>query len=147
MRRILIEINDIKLTATILNSKAADAIYNALPFKGKVQRWGEAILFDTPVKMDVESKATKNIEIGDIAYSAMDSSFCIFFGKTPFSTSKKPKAHNLVNVFGKVDGNLELLKRISSQSQIQIKRIYNQKTDKSTNNSKGRVIPLWQETA
>ena len=145
MRKILIRINDIELTATISNNKTANSIYNALPFKGIAQRWGDQILFEIPVKIREDNDATKNVEVGDMAYCTMDSTFCIFFGRTPLSRGKKPKAFSLVNIFGKIEGNLELLKGINSGSLVQVKRLNDQISDKVTFPSKGNIIPLHRE--
>lgn len=147
MLRIIIEINDIELTATISNNKTGLAIYNALPFNGIAQRWGDQILFDIPVKIDVDNNATRNVEVGDIAYCTMGSIFCIFFGRTPFSTGKKPKAFNLVNIFGKIEGNVELLKGVNSQSKVHVKRLNDQKTDKVSFSSKSKILPLHRASA
>ena len=147
MLRVIIGINDIELTATLSNSKTGLAIYNALPFTGIAQRWGDHILFDIPVKIDVDNNATKNVEIGDLAYCTMGSTFCIFFGRTPFSRGKKPKAFNLVNIFGKIEGNLESLKGVNSQSKVHVKRLNDQKSDNFIFPAKGKIIPLHQVIA
>lgn len=147
MRRVFFEINDIRFTATISNSKTANAVYDSLPCTGTVQRWGDEIMFSIPVKLNEDANATANVEIGDLAYSTTDSSLCIFFGKTPFSSGKKPKAHNLVNVFGKIEGSTDLLKGIKSQSPVKVNKFEIPKTEKSSTASKGQVIPIWRETA
>lgn len=147
MRKISIEINDIKLAATISNTKTAMAIYDSLPIKGTLQRWGDEIMVEFPVQINEDGNTTRKVEIGDIAYSANDASLCLFFGRTPLSTGKKPVAQNLVNVIGKIEGNPDILKTINSQSQVQIKKWSQQKSDSSRVVTKGRVIPLWRDTA
>lgn len=147
MRRILIEINSIKLIATLSDTKTAQIIYNALPFQGMVQRWGDQILFELPIILNKEINAKKNVEVGDIAYWTIGSSLCIFFGRTPFSTGNRPRAFSPVNVFGKIEGNLELLKSVQSQSKIQVKKLCQQKPNKSSKETKGRVISIWRDSA
>ncbi len=129
MRRILITIDDIEFTASISNTETADKIYNALPFKSIVQRLGGEIFFEMPVKIADERVATKNVEVGDLACWSFGSTFCIFSGKTPFSRGKKPRADSFVNIFGKVEGELELLKEVKSQSQVLVRKLIDQKSD------------------
>ena len=129
MRKILIIIDDIELTATISDNKTADEIYNALPFKAIAQRWGDEIFFDIPVKIEEELEVTRKVEVGDIACWSFNSTFCIFFGKTPVSRGKKPRAFSYVNVFGKIEGGVELLKDVKSQSPVLVKKSIEQKSE------------------
>ncbi len=123
MQRLLITINDIELEAILFDTPTAEAIYNALPIKGHAQKWGDEIYFGIPVKMDEEADAKEEVEVGDLAFWPVGSAFCIFFGKTPVSTDNKPRAYSPVNVFGKIAGNLDALKKIRSQSLIQVAKL------------------------
>ena len=44
-------------------------------------------------------------------------------GRTPVSTSDKPRAASNVNVFGKIIGDTEILKQIRSGDQIIVEKI------------------------
>ena len=123
MRRILIAINEIELKATLLNTPTADAIYNALPFQGIAQKWGEEIYFEIPVKMKQEPDAIEEVKVGDLAFWPVGSAFCIFFGRTPVSIGNKPRAYSPVNVFGRIEGNPDALKEVRSQILVNIKKI------------------------
>ena len=123
MRRILIAINEIELKATLLDTPTADAIYNALPFQGIAQKWGEEIYFEIPIKMKQEPEAREEVKVGDLAFWPVGSAFCIFFGRTPVSISNKPRAYSPVNVFGRIEGNPDALKEVRSQILVNIKKI------------------------
>ena len=123
MRRILIVINEIELKATLLNTPTADAIYNALPFQGIAQKWGEEIYFEIPVKMKQEPDAIEEVKVGDLAFWPVGSAFCIFFGRTPVSIGNKPRAYSPVNVFGRIEGNSDALKEVKMQILANVKKI------------------------
>ena len=123
MRRLSITINDIELKAILFDTPTAEAIYNVLPINGYAQKWGDEIYFSIPVKMDEEADAREEVEVGDLAFWPVGSAFCIFFGKTPVSRDNKPRAYSPVNVFGKIEGNLDVLKNVNSQSLVQVEKL------------------------
>ncbi len=123
MRRISIVIDNMELTATLLDTPTADAIYNALPLEGLTKIWGDEIYFEIPVEVNQEPDAKEEVEVGDIAYWPIGLAFCIFFGKTPVSTGNKPRAYSPVNVFGKIEGSPDALKAVRSQSLVQVTKI------------------------
>jgi len=123
MHRILITINEIELVATLLDTLTAETIYNALPFEGQAQIWGDELYFSIPVGIDQEQDAREEVEIGDLAFWPIGSAFCIFFGRTPVSTSDKPRAYSPVNVFGKLEGNPKALKRVTPGSLVRVSKV------------------------
>ena len=123
MKKLLITINDIDLEANLLDTPTAEAIYKVLPFEGYVQKWGDEIYFGIPVNMHEETTAKVEVEVGDLAFWPVGSAFCIFFGKTPVSSDNRPRAYSPVNIFGKIEGNFDALKKVKSQSLIQVKRL------------------------
>ncbi|MDB4584500.1 cyclophilin-like fold protein [Draconibacterium sp.] len=123
MKQISITINEIVLKATLLDTPTADAIYNALPIDGQAQIWGDEIYFGIPVSMKEEAEAREEVEVGDLAFWPIGSAFCIFYGRTPVSNSEKPRAYSPVNVFGKIEGSVEVLKKVAPQSLVQVRKI------------------------
>mgnify|MGYP000179790013 CR=1 FL=1 len=82
---------NIKTTATLNNSPTSKSIYQDLPIKGSINLWGDEIYFDIPISQDLEQNNKKQeMEFGDLAYWPPGKAFCIFYGKTPSSTSDKP---------------------------------------------------------
>jgi hypothetical protein len=101
------------------NPKTAEKVIKSLPIEGKANLWGEEIYFKIPVKVE-EENSQQEVEIGDIAYWPPGNALCIFFGKTPVSTSEKPKAFSPVNVIGKILENIEILKKVKDEEKIKI---------------------------
>jgi len=99
----------------------AEKIIAELPLKGRATRWGMEIYFETPVQVG-EENSQQDVEVGDIAYWPPGNAFCIFFGETPVSTNKKPRAYSPVNVIGHVD-NVEVFKKVGDGDDIRVERI------------------------
>jgi hypothetical protein len=111
------EINESK------NPKTARAIIQSLPIESRANRWGNEIYFEIPVKIGREN-SQQEVEIGDLAYWVEGSCFCIFFGKTPFSSNNKPRAYSPVNVFGKIttENFVQILKEVKDGEKIRVEK-------------------------
>ncbi|MFX0125432.1 MAG: cyclophilin-like fold protein [Candidatus Hodarchaeota archaeon] len=98
-------------------------IFNLLPIESEVRTWGEEIYFSIPLSMP-EENAKSIVTLGDVAYWPEGKCFCVFFGKTPLTTSlDEIKPASPVNVFGKVLGDLENLKIINSGVKVLLEKI------------------------
>ena len=104
------------------NPKTAQAVTDALPFEGIANVWGEEIYFEIPVNSD-EENGQQDMEVGDIAYWPAGKAMCIFFGPTPVSESEKPKAYSPVNLFARVMGDAQVLKKVNDGEVIRVTRI------------------------
>ncbi len=122
MKKILIKADKLDIFAELNDSPTAQAIYDALPFSGSVNRWGDEIYFTIPVHVEQEADAKQEVEIGDLGFWPMGDAFCIFFGRTPVSRNEKPRAYSPVNIFGKIVGDTSLLKKISSGTEIYVRK-------------------------
>lgn len=122
MQTLLIIINEMQFEASLIKSPTAERIYNALPFEGRANTWGDEIYFSIPVNAELEPDAREEVEVGELAFWPPGSAFCIFFGRTPASFGEKPVAASPVNVFGNITGNLEALKKVRSGSLVQVKK-------------------------
>ena len=49
MKKIIITADKLDITAELNDSPTAQTIYNALPFSGSVNRWGDEIYFTIPL--------------------------------------------------------------------------------------------------
>lgn len=107
MEYIIIENDEIgQVKAKLLkdkNPKTCEAIWEALPLDLSLSRWGEELYGSIPVEIDSENSQVE-CDVGDVGYWMSGNGFCIFFGKTPASTSDKPKAASPVNIFAKIEG-------------------------------------------
>jgi len=123
MSKIRIIFPNLELKAELNQSKTARLIYNALPIESYVQRWGEEIYFEIPVKAELEKDARAEVEPGELGYWCAGSSFCIFFGPTPASKNDKPKAYEPVNIIGRLlDVPRQELKKIKSKTKVRIEK-------------------------
>jgi hypothetical protein len=122
MKKIVISVNKMDITADLNDSHTAQSIYEAIPFTGSVNRWGDEIYFTIPVHLEQEPDAKQDVEIGDLGFWPMGDAFCIFFGRTPISNSDKPRAYNPVNIFGHVTGDATALKNIKSGTEILVRK-------------------------
>ncbi len=112
----------ITITAQLADTPTADAIWNALPITGEVNTWGDEIYFSIPVTMELEEGAAEVVDCGSLGYWPSGSAFCIFFGPTPVSRPGEIRPASAVNVFGRVVGDISLLKRIRPGSRIVVAR-------------------------
>ncbi len=108
-KKIKITCGSVILAAELNDTATARAVADALPITGSVNRWGEEVYFDIPVKMKLEPGARADVEIGEIGYWPTGSAFCVFFGPTPMSKSDQPRAASPVNIIGNVTGDAKKL--------------------------------------
>lgn len=123
MKRIKIIAGEIEVLANLHETKTASAIWDALPFRGKVNRWGDEIYFEIPLKLPKEKEARDSVRLGELGYWSVGYAFCIFFGMTPVSKENEIKAASPVNIFGRVEGSPEILKEVPEGSEIRVEKI------------------------
>ena len=111
MRRLEIHAGDVQVSGELHDTRTADAIWEALPLSAEVNTWGDEIYFNIPVQMAGED-ARSVVALGDLGYWPPGSAFCIFFGPTPVSRGKEIHPASPVNVFGRIVGDLQALKRV-----------------------------------
>ena len=117
---ITISADGISIDAELGTSATATKIFEALPFEGIVNTWGQEIYFTIPVTLQQEPDARAEVDIGEIAFWPMGKAFCIFFGPTPVSRDEKPRAYSPVNVFGKVLGDAGQFKSVPGGAKIRV---------------------------
>jgi len=113
-----------KVVAELLkakNKKTSEALWNALPIEGTANRWGEEIYFEIPVTVGLE-EAQQTVDVGDIAYWPPGKAFCIFFGPTPASKGKEPRAASAVNVFAKIVGDPLVFRKVKDGDKVRIEK-------------------------
>jgi hypothetical protein len=120
IRPILIVAGDVELRAELNDSDAAQAIYDSLPIVASGNRWGEEIYFEIPVDQPLSENATVEVAVGDLGYWPPGKAFCIFFGRTPVSTSDQPRAASPVNSIGRVLGDATDLSAVLDGATVRI---------------------------
>jgi hypothetical protein len=99
----------------------AKRIWEALPIEARANTWGDEIYFGIPVDADPENPR-EVVELGDLAYWPPGNAFCIFFGRTPASRGDEIRPASAVNVFGKVEGDPKIFKKVRSGDRVSIER-------------------------
>ena len=88
-----------ELILTLRNAKTPHLIYNALPIKFKVQKWGKEIYFDTPLNIELEKNARSIVEYGEIAFWTAGSAIAIGYGRTPISQENEIRLISPANIW------------------------------------------------
>jgi hypothetical protein len=123
MKKITIIMEETKLSATLNDSMTAEKIYEALPLEGIANTWGDEIYFNIPVSLEQGPDARAEVEVGELGYWPVGSAFCIFFGPTPVSKDEKPRAASPVNIFGKVEGDVKVLKKVPGGALVKVDKV------------------------
>lgn len=122
MHRIRISSGDVSATAVLNDSQTASAVWDALPIEARALTWGDEIYFGIPVHLE-EEDAREVVDLGDLGYWPPGRGFCIFFGPTPASRGNEIRPASPVNVFGKIEGDAALFKRVPSGATIVIEKV------------------------
>jgi hypothetical protein len=121
-RTVKITCGKIYLTAELDDSPTAQAIWKALPLRGRANRWGDEIYFTIPLELPAEKGARQDMEMGELGYWPQGPAFCIFFGPTPVSAGDKPRAYSPVNPFGRVLGDATALRAVADGEPVVVER-------------------------
>jgi hypothetical protein len=110
------------LTAALgdASPRTREALLRALPVEGKANLWGDEIYFRIPVSAPSEPGARDLMQAGEVAFWPPGSAFCVFWGPTPASRGGEIRAASPVNVLGRIEGDLEPLKRIRQGDAVKI---------------------------
>ena len=117
-RRIKISSGEVEVFARLYDSVTADKIWDSLPFKEAGHVWGDEIYFTIPVNTHIEKEALEVVAKGDLGYWPTGAAFCIFFGSTPISREGEIRAASAVNVFGKIEGDTSVLKKVLPGNEV-----------------------------
>jgi hypothetical protein len=120
-RKIKISVGKLELEAWLNDTKTAAKVFEALPITSTINTWGDEIYFTIPVEAGSEN-AQELVSLGDIAYWPPGKALCVFFGKTPISKNDEIRPASAVNIIGKVEGDLKLLKKVKDGEEIIIRR-------------------------
>jgi len=119
-RRIRITAGKVEAEAELNDTRTAQAIWEALPIKGRVNLWGDEIYFSITLKLKLEA-GQRLVSVGDLGYWPDGNAFCIFFGPTPVSQGDEIRPASPVTVFGKVIGDAAVFKNVAAGTEITIK--------------------------
>ena len=118
--KIRITVGAIEAEAGLNNTETAEAIWQALPIKGRVNLWGDEVYFSIPLSLQLEA-GQEVVSVGDLGYWPDGNAFCIFFGPTPASQRDEIRPASPVTVFGRVIGDATIFKKVPARTKITIK--------------------------
>jgi hypothetical protein len=119
-RHITIRFGDGSVEATLDDSRTAQAIWDALPLRGRGSRWGQEIYFSIPLRLE-EEDPKEVVDRGALAYWPQGPAFCIFWGPTPASRGDECRPYSPVNVFGRLTGDYGMLDGLKDLA-VQVER-------------------------
>lgn len=112
-RAIAIKIGKIELRGEFFDTAAGVAMSEALPIECQWSRWGDEYYGSTkPAFGEYAGPTTDLMEIGDLGYYGPNGWFCIFFGPTPASRAKEPRAAVPLLKVGRVKGDWAAVKAL-----------------------------------
>jgi hypothetical protein len=119
---IIIKIGKIELKGEFNDTPAGKAMADAMPIECRWSRWGEEYYGTTqPGFGSYPGPSTDLMEVGDLAYHAQSGWFCLFFGPTPASQGKEPRAAVPVQKVGKVQGDWAAVKALKESVKATVK--------------------------
>ena len=116
---ITISTGPVEATLSEENPETVKAFIEGLPITGRANLWGDEIYFSIPVDAPPENGKSV-VELGDIAYWPPGNAFCIFFGPTPMSRGDEIRPASEVNVFGRIDGDPKVFKKVRNGEEVKI---------------------------
>ncbi len=119
-KKIHIRAGAIEAEAELNDTGTAQAIWETLPIKGRVNLWGDEIYFSIPLSLELEA-GQELVNMGELGYWPEGNAFCIFFGPTPVSQGDEIRPASQVTVFGKVIGDTTVFKKVAGGTKITIR--------------------------
>jgi hypothetical protein len=122
MRKIRITAVKVSATAVLKENTTADAIWKGLPMEVPGNTWGDEIYFGIPVHTAQAEDASDVVAMGDIA-TGRGHAFCIFFRPPLPARGNEIRAASAVNVFGKVEGDPKIFKRVKQGEKVRLEAV------------------------
>jgi len=123
MREIIIEAGNIKIRASLLDTKTAKSIWDALPITATVKTWGEEIYFDIPVSCVSEPDARDVVQAGELAYWPDGRAIAIGFGPTPISKDGEIRLVSPVNIWAQTNDDVSQLLTVKAGDPVSVSKI------------------------
>ena len=104
MTGLRVHVGDEVLTASWADGapETRAALEAVLPLSGDAHRWGDELYVDVPVAVGPEDASTE-VPVGAVAYWPAGPALCLFWGPTPASSGREPRAASPVTVVGHLD--------------------------------------------
>lgn len=120
MRRVEIRSGEVSLTAELLDTPTAEAIWQALPIASEALIWGQEVYFDTPLRLEAEPDARALVEAGELAFWLAGGAIAVCYGPTPISGPGEIRLASAANVWGRLTGDPGALAGIADGDPIEV---------------------------
>jgi hypothetical protein len=120
--RITIEIGKLTLKAELNDSASAKTLLDALPRQVGLSRWGDEYYGNCGIKVQEAADAREDMKVGELALWPPGNALCIFFGPTPASSGREPRAASPVNPIGRLLDDAAPLKGLGPSIRAKVSR-------------------------
>ncbi|MEW6162146.1 MAG: cyclophilin-like fold protein [Nitrospirota bacterium] len=115
-----IRVGELELSAELNDSPSSKELMSLLPLEFSMSRWGGEYYGDCGIEVELSHDARDVMEVGELAVWPTGKALCIFFGPTPVSKGKEPRAVSPVNPVGRLIDTPEALKKLGSSIHVRI---------------------------
>ena len=123
MRKVILKCKETKLVLDLRETLTADIIYNSLPLKSKIQKWGEEIYFETGLSIELEKNAKSVVKIGEIAFWNSGSAIAIGYGKTPISNGNEIRLISPCNILADAKFDKSYIENIKENKTVILEKV------------------------
>jgi uncharacterized protein len=120
--RIAVTIGQVMLEGELFDTPSGREIANTLPIEAIPNEWGDEFYFAIPVTLPLDETATRRVKVGDIGYWPPGRALAIFFGPTPLSPGFEPVPASEVNLVGRINGDVKLLRKAKGAKKVRIEK-------------------------
>lgn len=120
-RRIRITAGRATVDAELNDTRAAAAVWQALPLAAKAETWGDEVYFDTSLALP-EEQPRAVVDRGDVGYWPPGRALCLFYGPTPASRGDEIRPASPVTVIGRIVGDADRLRAVRPGDPVRVER-------------------------
>ena len=102
------------------DTPTARKLFNTLPCSSTANTWGDEVYFSVGVDAELEPDAQQVVPAGTVCFWVEGRSLAIPFGPTPVSRGAECRLVTRVNLLGKLEGDLQILKSVRDGDQIRV---------------------------
>ena len=123
MRKVILKCKGKELVFELRDTLTADIIYDSLPLKSKIQKWGEEIYFEIGLSIELEKNAKSVVNIGEIAFWNSGSAIAIGYGKTPISKGNEIRLISPCNIWADCKFDKSYIENIEENETIILEKV------------------------
>ncbi len=120
-RRIRITAGRATVDAELNDTRAATAVWQALPLAAKAETWGDEVYFETSLTLPEEHPRAV-VDRGDVGYWPPGRALCLFYGPTPASRGDEIRPASPVTVIGRIVGDTDRLRAVRPGDPVRVER-------------------------